>query len=107
MTFGSFARYVTAVLLPFTSAQSVSAQSPAEFYKGKTVELYIAYTAGGGYDLYARMVARHIGKHIPGNPQVVAKNMDGAGGLPPAQLLFHAGPPDGPGSRGARPHNAV
>ena len=54
------------------------AQSPAEFYKGKVVELYIAYSAGGGYDLYARMVARHLGRHIPGNPQVVPKNMEGA-----------------------------
>ena len=96
MTFGSSAAsYVTAVLLTFTSAQSVSAQSPAEFYKGKTVELYIAYTAGGGYDLYARMVARHIGKHIPGNPQVVAKNMEGAGGLRLANWLYQAAPQDG------------
>jgi tripartite-type tricarboxylate transporter receptor subunit TctC len=86
---------VTAVLLTFTSAQSVSAQSPAEFYKGKTVELYIAYSAGGGYDLYARMVARHIGKHIPGNPQVVAKNMEGAGGLRLANWLYQAAPQDG------------
>jgi tripartite-type tricarboxylate transporter receptor subunit TctC len=95
MTFGSFARYATAVLLTFTSAQSACAQSPAEFYKGKTVELYIAYSAGGGYDLYARMVARHIGKHIPGNPQVVAKNMEGAGGLRLANWLYQAAPQDG------------
>jgi tripartite-type tricarboxylate transporter receptor subunit TctC len=82
-------------LLTFASAQSASAQSPAEFYKGKTVELYIAYSAGGGYDLYARMVARHIGKHIPGNPQVVAKNMEGAGGLRLANWLYQAAPQDG------------
>src|SRR5215203_3639274 len=95
MTLGSFARYATAVLLTFMSAQSAGAQSPAEFYKGKTVELYIAYTAGGGYDLYARMLARHIGKHIPGNPQVVPKNMEGAGGLRLANYLYNAAPRDG------------
>ncbi len=71
------------------------AQSPAEFYKGKTVELYIAYSAGGGYDLYARMVARHLGRHIPGNPQIVPKNMEGAGGLRLANWLYQAAPRDG------------
>lgn len=73
----------------------VHAQSPAEFYKGKSVDLYIAYSAGGGYDLYARMVARHLGRHIPGNPQVVPKNMEGAGGLRLANWLYQAAPRDG------------
>src|SRR3954469_11568428 len=95
MTLGSFPRYATAVLLTFMSAQSAGAQSPAEFYKGKTVELYIAYSAGGGYDLYARMVARHLGRHIPGNPQVVPKNMEGAAGLRLANWLYQAAPRDG------------
>jgi tripartite-type tricarboxylate transporter receptor subunit TctC len=71
------------------------AQSPAEFYKGKSVDLYIAYSAGGGYDLYARMVARHLGRHIPGNPQVVPKNMEGAAGLRLANWLYQAAPRDG------------
>jgi tripartite-type tricarboxylate transporter receptor subunit TctC len=71
------------------------AQSPAEFYKGRSVDLYIAYSAGGGYDLYARMVARHLGRHIPGNPQVVPKNMEGAGGLRLANWLYQAAPRDG------------
>ena len=70
-------------------------QTPAEFYRGRTVELYIAYSAGGGYDLYARMLARHLGKHIPGNPQVLAKNMEGAGGLRLANWLYQAAPRDG------------
>jgi tripartite-type tricarboxylate transporter receptor subunit TctC len=77
------------------AAGPASAQAPAEFYKGKTVELYIAYSAGGGYDLYARMVARHLGRHIPGNPQVVPKNMEGAGGLRLANWLYQAAPRDG------------
>ena len=71
------------------------AQTPAEFYKGKTIDLYIAYSAGGGYDLYARMVARHLGKHMPGNPQIVAKNMEGAGGLRLANWLYQQAPRDG------------
>jgi len=71
------------------------AQTPSEFYKGKTVELYIAYSVGGGYDLYARLLARHLGKHIPGNPLVVPKNMEGAGGLRLANWLYQAAPRDG------------
>jgi tripartite-type tricarboxylate transporter receptor subunit TctC len=86
--------FTTAALLLLPSSPAL-AQSPAEFYKGKAVDLYIAYSAGGGYDLYARMVARHLGRHIPGNPQVVPKNMEGAGGLRLANWLYQAAPRDG------------
>ena len=72
-----------------------SAQSPAEFYKGKTVDLHIGYSAGGAYDLYARMIARHLGKHIPGNPQVVPKNMEGASSQRLANWLYAVAPKDG------------
>ena len=51
----------------------------ADFYRGKTVTLIVGYSAGGGYDTYARILARHIGKHIPGQPAVVVQNMPGAG----------------------------
>jgi tripartite-type tricarboxylate transporter receptor subunit TctC len=78
--------------LPLSIAR---AQSPAEFYKGKTVEFYIGYSVGGGYDLYARTIARHIGKHIPGNPTVVPRNMEGAGSLRLANWLFRVGAKDG------------
>lgn len=71
------------------------AQTPAEFYRGKTVELYIAYSVGGGYDQYARLIARHMGKHIPGNPTVVPHNMPGAGGMRAANWLQSAAPKDG------------
>ena len=67
----------------------------ADFYKGKTVDLYIGYSVGGGYDLYARMLARHIGKHIPGNPTVLPKNMEGAGSLRLANWLYNVAPKDG------------
>ena len=71
------------------------AQSPAEFYKGKNVELYIGYSVGGGYDVYARIVARHMGKHIPGNPTIVPKNMEGAGSLRVTNWLYNVAPKDG------------
>jgi tripartite-type tricarboxylate transporter receptor subunit TctC len=67
----------------------------ADFYAGKTINLYIGQGPGGGYDLYGRLAARHLGRHIPGNPQVVAHNMPGAGGLKVAQYLFHLAPRDG------------
>src|ERR1700676_2778141 len=71
------------------------AQSPADFYKGRNVDMQIGYSAGGGYDLYARMIARHLGKHIPGNPTVVPRNMEGAGILRLANWLYTAAPKDG------------
>jgi tripartite-type tricarboxylate transporter receptor subunit TctC len=86
------AAVVCAGLLP---ASQAAAQSPAEFYKGKNVDLYIGYSVGGGYDLYARMLAKHVGKHIPGNPTVVTKNMEGAGSLRLANWLYNVAPKDG------------
>jgi tripartite-type tricarboxylate transporter receptor subunit TctC len=80
-----------ALLLP---AQA-RAQSPAEFYRSKSVELDIGSSVGGGYDAYGRMIARHLGKYIPGNPTVVPKNIEGAGGLRLTNLLYNAAPRDG------------
>ena len=77
------------------SAAPAFAQSPAEFYKGRTVELYIGYSVGGAYDLYARTIARHLGRHIPGNPSVVPKNMEGAGSLRLANWIYNVGAKDG------------
>ena len=71
------------------------AQSPAEFYQGKSVDMQIGYSVGGGYDLYARLLARHLGRHIPGNPTLVPKNMEGAGSLRLANWLYSAAPRDG------------
>ena len=84
-----------AACVALVTASNAFAQTPAEFFKGKTIDLYIAYSAGGAYDLYARMLARHMGKHLPGNPQVVPKNMEGAGGLRLANYLYNAAPRDG------------
>src|SRR5262249_23109642 len=61
-----------------------------DFYRGKTVSLLIGYSVGGGYDAYGRLLARHFGKHLPGNPSVVPQNMSGAGSLRRAYYLFPA-----------------
>lgn len=71
------------------------AQAVADFYKGKTIELLIGVSAGGGYDAYARILARHMPRFIPGSPAVVPKNMDGAGGLRLANFLYGVAPKDG------------
>lgn len=71
------------------------AQSVEEFYSGRTVSMYIGYSTGGGYDTYGRVVAAHIGRHIPGNPTVVPTNMPGAGSLRLANWLYEAAPRDG------------
>jgi tripartite-type tricarboxylate transporter receptor subunit TctC len=77
------------------TATDVSAQTAEEFYRGHTVELYVGTDPGGGYDLYGRLVARYMGKHIPGAPAVVVKNMPGAGHLRMANWVYGAAPRDG------------
>jgi tripartite-type tricarboxylate transporter receptor subunit TctC len=67
----------------------------ADFYKGKIVTLYVGYSAGGGYDVYSRTLARHIGRHIPGNPSVVVKNRPGAGSLVLANEVYNTLPQNG------------
>ena len=71
------------------------ARAQTDFFAGKQISLLIGTTAGGGYDAYGRLVARHIGRHIPGHPAVVAKNMPGAGGLALANHLYNRAPKDG------------
>src|SRR5262249_38180572 len=89
---------VFAVLAAFTAAaatfQPAKAQS-AEPFAGKTVTLIIGFGTGGGYDLWGRTVARHIGKHLPGKPTVVPQNMPGAGSYVAASHIYAAAPKDG------------
>jgi tripartite-type tricarboxylate transporter receptor subunit TctC len=66
-----------------------------EFYKGKTVRFIVGFAAGGGYDTYTRLVARHMGRYIPGSPSTVVENMDGAGGLIAANHIYSKITPDG------------
>jgi len=66
-----------------------------DFYKGKTIRFVVGYSPGGGYDTYARAVARHIGKHIPGKPLTFVNNMPGAGSLILANIMYNKTSPDG------------
>jgi len=75
-----------------TNAQTASAQ---DFYKGKRINIVVGFSAGGGYDTYARLLARHFPKHIPGNPDVIVQNMPGAASLKSVQHLDAGAPKDG------------
>ncbi len=86
---------MTAVVLVLAPICAASAQSKPPFYQGKQIELDINSSVGGGYDLYARLLARHMGKYIPGDPTIVPKNMVGASGLRLANWLASAAPRDG------------
>jgi tripartite-type tricarboxylate transporter receptor subunit TctC len=76
-------------------ASSTRAQSPAEFYRGKTVTLLISSATGGGYDALARVIANHLGRHIPGSPLVIVRNMAGAGGIVATNHLYNVAAKDG------------
>lgn len=85
-----------ALMSAFAAAFAAQAQEPpASFYKGKQISILVGSAPGGGYDLYARHVARHMGKHMPGNPDFVVQNMPGAGGLIAANTLYTRAPRDG------------
>jgi tripartite-type tricarboxylate transporter receptor subunit TctC len=77
------------------ASPSFAADSVEAFYKGKTMQLLIGFGPGGGYDLYGRAVARHLGRFIPGNPTLVPQNMAGAGSVRAASYLYNAAPKDG------------
>src|SRR3954447_22373932 len=88
----------TARILTFSLAAAVLGMAPAQaedFYQGKTVSLVVGYSAGGGYDINARLISRHIGRHIPGNPNVVVVNMPGAGSLRSVEHIERHAPRDG------------
>ena len=72
-----------------------AADSVADFYTGKTIQLVVGYSVGGGYDIYGRTLARYMGKHIPGNPTIVPQNMPGAGSLRAVNYLAKAAPKNG------------
>ena len=77
----SLRRIIIAFTAILTAAGAASAQDAVEqFYRGKTINIYVGSSAGGGYDAYARALGRHMGQYIPGHPTVVVQNMPGAGG---------------------------
>lgn len=89
-----FARLLVIAVLCVT-ASAASAQSIADFYKARGLSIYIGYGPGGGYDLYSRLLARYIGKYLPGQPNVIPRNEPGAGSFKLANELFNALPKDG------------
>src|SRR5664279_6223218 len=89
-------RHASAVILALAAlASPAHAQSAEEFYRGRTINLVVGFSAGGGYDLYARLLGRHIGRHIPGNPTVAVQNMPGAGSLKATQYVYAVAAKDG------------
>jgi tripartite-type tricarboxylate transporter receptor subunit TctC len=88
-------RLIAVALVLLLAPAAANAQSVADFYRGKSVNLILGYPGGGSNGIYARAVARHLGRHIPGNPNVVFRSMPGAGSLVAANHLFHVAPRDG------------
>jgi tripartite-type tricarboxylate transporter receptor subunit TctC len=86
--------FACALLLAAVGIAPAAAQS-GDFYAGKNVSLIIGFGSGGGYDMWGRLLARHIGKHLPGRPHIVAQNMPGAGSFIAASHLYNAAPKDG------------
>jgi tripartite-type tricarboxylate transporter receptor subunit TctC len=88
-------RLAVVQLALLSAAAPASAQGVERFYAGKTVTITVGFGPGGAYDYYARHLARHMGKHIPGKPTIVAQNMPGAGSLTAANYLYSIAPKDG------------
>jgi len=87
-------RVFFATICAFIFLFSVSLDA-ATYYEGKTIRIVVGLSAGGGYDLWARTIARHLGKFIPGNPTVIVENMPGAGSIVAANYIYKAAKPDG------------
>ena len=85
----------------YTLALAAALATPAhadpieDFYKDRTLTLIAGYSAGGGFDLYARIMANHLGKHIPGHPRIIVQNMPGAGSTNASNYLYNVSPKDG------------
>ena len=86
---------IAVLLVVSLAAPAAFAQSVEEFYKGKTLQLYVGFGPGASYDLYARIIGEHLGRHIPGAPRVVVMNMEGAGSLRLANWLYNVASKDG------------
>src|SRR5262249_31835693 len=88
-------RAAVLVLLAISPARPATAQPAADFYRGRQVTMIIGSSSGGGYDTQGRLVARHLGRKIPGNPTIVVQNMPGAGSISATNHLYNAVPRDG------------
>src|SRR5262245_21361611 len=83
------------IVAALAAARATAQEAVADFYKGRQITVIVGSSAGGGYDIYARLVSRHLPKHIPGNPVVVVTNMAGAGSNAAAAHIFNVAPRDG------------
>src|SRR3712207_6564925 len=91
-----FERWAAAALaLSALASMHAQADPVADFYNGKQINIVVGYGPGGGNDVYARLLARHMAKHIPGNPTIVVQNMPGAGSLRAVNYLYNVAPKDG------------
>src|SRR5260370_23831145 len=79
-------------LIALALAVPAHAQPVEEFYRNRIITILVGFTAGGGYDLYARLLGRHMGRHVPGNPAIVVQNMPGAGSLTATQFVYSVAP---------------
>jgi tripartite-type tricarboxylate transporter receptor subunit TctC len=86
---------VAAAMVAVGLALPARADAISDFYRGRTINIYIGYSAGGGYDFYGRLVARHLGRHVPGQPAVVPQNMPGAGSIRAANYVYSVAAKDG------------
>jgi tripartite-type tricarboxylate transporter receptor subunit TctC len=96
-------RTPTVVALWMLLALAGAPASAADYYSGKSIDLLVGAPPGGGYDIYGRLVGRHLGRHIPGNPTIVVKNMPGAGSAKAAQFIQTIAPKDGTAIAGIMP----
>src|SRR5262249_45625992 len=86
---------VFCVALTLTHLVAACPTRAEESFQGRTISVIVGFSAGGAYDLYARVLSRHMGRHIPGSPKLVTQNMPGAGGLKAAGYLYDIAPKDG------------
>ncbi|MBX9740789.1 MAG: hypothetical protein K2X62_11975 [Beijerinckiaceae bacterium] len=95
MAFSMTRGLLLAACLAIAAPAAGRADDVADFYRGKNLELFIGYSVGGGYDIYARVLARHMSRHMPGNPTIVPRNMEGAGSVRLTNWLYTAAARDG------------
>ena len=89
-------RWMVAVAVLATGMTGLArADAVEDFYKGKTITMIVSYGPGGGYDIYGRILAQHMSKHIPGKPTIIINNMPGAGSLKGANYIYNVAPKDG------------
>ena len=86
---------VSALALGVAAATTMAPAAAQDFFKGKTITIVVGFTAGGGFDLNARLLARHLGRHLAGNPDVIVQNMPGAASLKSVLYLDTTAPRDG------------